>query len=107
MAFSDQLPIDIRVCEPDLPDKAAISLAGLGHEGYRLRSFVKPTSEPDAVKTVTWPERIEEVDFIIVTCSLKPSGRHMINANFLDTADAVDHTSRIAIDKLLNFIGVV
>lgn len=33
-----------------------------------------------AVQRAEWPQRIEEADFILATCSLTPSSRHMINA---------------------------
>ena len=33
-----------------------------------------------AVQRATWPNRVEEADFILATCSLTPSSRHMINA---------------------------
>jgi D-3-phosphoglycerate dehydrogenase len=35
------------------------------------------------VELATWPEKIEEADFIVVTCSLTPSSKHMINAEVL------------------------
>jgi len=123
----------------------------------------------NAVEMAAWPERIEEADFIVVTCSLTKSSHHMVNADVLaktrggvrlvnvgrgpvidegaleaslkngkvysaaldvfeteplpmgsylrthprcvfgshnasNTADAVERTSRIAIDKLFSFI---
>jgi D-3-phosphoglycerate dehydrogenase / 2-oxoglutarate reductase len=42
-------------------------------------------SEPTlSVDRATWPDRIEAADFIIVTCSLTPSSRHMLNTNVFD-----------------------
>ena len=127
---------------------------------------------PDiGVERASWPDQIKEADFIVATCSLTDSSKHMINADILaatkqgvrivnvgrgpvihetdliaglqsgkvysaaldvfeveplpmdsplrkhprclfgshnssNTADAVERTSRIAIDKLFNFIGV-
>jgi len=132
---------------------------------------VAPDSvELSAVQRAQWPLRIEEADFIVATCSLTPSSRHMINAdvfakakdgvrvvnvgrgpvidqatleaalqsgkvysaaldvfeieplpmdcylrthprcifgshNASNTADAVTRTSKIAIDKLMGFLG--
>jgi D-3-phosphoglycerate dehydrogenase len=40
---------------------------------------------PD-VQRAEWPNRIEEADFIIVTCSLTPSSEHMVNAAVFDQA---------------------
>ncbi len=46
-------------------------------------------AEPQlAVKIATWPEYIEEADFIVTTCSLTPSSRHMVDASALDAAKA-------------------
>jgi D-3-phosphoglycerate dehydrogenase len=129
------------------------------------------TSELNTVEMAAWPERIEEADFIVVTCSLTKSSHHMVNADVLakaregirlvnvgrgpvidesaleaalqsgmvysaaldvfeteplpmgsylrthprcifgshnasNTADAVERTSHIAIEKLLDFLGV-
>lgn len=128
-------------------------------------------SDLSSVQRAVWPNRIEEADFIVVTCSLTPSSRHMVNADVLakskvgvrvinvgrgpvvdeqalisaleagkvysaaldvfeieplplesplrahprcifgshnasNTADAVVRTSEIAIDKLMEFLGV-
>lgn len=46
---------------------------------------------PDApeladVQRAIWPNRIEEADFILATCSLTPSSKHMINAAVLHQA---------------------
>ncbi|CAG0907918.1 unnamed protein product, partial [Cyprideis torosa] len=40
------------------------------------------------VERSRWPERIEEADFIVVTCSLTDSSRHMVNSNTLSKAKA-------------------
>jgi D-3-phosphoglycerate dehydrogenase len=48
---------------------------------------VAPDSpELAAVERAVWPQRIEEADFIVATCSLTPSSRHMINADVFDLA---------------------
>jgi D-3-phosphoglycerate dehydrogenase len=36
--------------------------------------------ELDTVERAEWPQRIEEADFIVVTCALTQSSHHMINA---------------------------
>ncbi len=38
------------------------------------------------VQTATWPQRIEEADFIVINCALTPSSRHMLNADVLAKA---------------------
>jgi D-3-phosphoglycerate dehydrogenase len=133
--------------------------------------YAKPSEELSVVEMVDWPGRIEEADFIVVTCSLTESSHHMVNADLLakakdgvrvvnvgrgpvideealvtslqngkvysaaldvfeleplpgnsylrthphcifgshnasNTSDAVERTSRIAIDKLLGFLNI-
>lgn len=41
---------------------------------------VPDSPELSAIQRADWPTRIEEADFIVATCSLTPSSRHMINA---------------------------
>lgn len=36
-----------------------------------------------SVERAEWPDRAGEADFIVITCSLTPSSRHMINAELL------------------------
>jgi D-3-phosphoglycerate dehydrogenase / 2-oxoglutarate reductase len=45
--------------------------------------FATPLPETAAIKMATWPERIEEADFIVVNCALTPSSLHMVNADVL------------------------
>jgi len=133
--------------------------------------YADNNSNLSEVEREVWPNRIEEADFIVVTCSLTKSSHHMIDANVLgqvkegvrmvnvgrgpiidepalenalkngkvysvaldvfeveplpidsylrthahcifgshnasNTADAVERTSYIAINKLFNFLGI-
>lgn len=43
-------------------------------------------AELPAVQRAQWPQRIEEADFIVVTCALTPSSHHMVNAGVLNNA---------------------
>jgi len=45
--------------------------------------YAKLSSELHNVEIATWPNRIEDADFIVVTCSLTPSSLQMINSNIL------------------------
>lgn len=45
-------------------------------------------AELAAVQRAEWPDRIEEAEFIVVTCSLTPSSRHMVNAEVFAKAKA-------------------
>lgn len=40
----------------------------------------------EAVKPMRWPEGVENADFIVVTCALTASSRHMVNAETLAKA---------------------
>ncbi len=42
-----------------------------------------PASNLDSVQHAQWPEKIEEADFIVVTCSLTQHNRHMLNREIL------------------------
>lgn len=39
-----------------------------------------------SVHRAAWPQRIDEADFIVITCALTPSSRHMLNADTLSKA---------------------
>jgi D-3-phosphoglycerate dehydrogenase len=39
-----------------------------------------------SVEMATWPNRVEEADFIVVNCALTPSSHHMLNADVLARA---------------------
>lgn len=47
---------------------------------------VAPAVPGLAVERADWPRRLEEADFIVVTCSLTPSSHHMLNATSLARA---------------------
>lgn len=40
----------------------------------------------EAVESAPWPQRLEEADFLVVTCALTASSRHMVNAETLALA---------------------
>ncbi len=46
----------------------------------------KNSPELSNVKRAVWPDRLEEADFIVVTCSLTESSKHMINTEALGKA---------------------
>ena len=43
--------------------------------------FAKQDAALDSVEMASWPNRVEEADFIVITCSLTSSSHHMINAD--------------------------
>ena len=74
-----------------------IALVGLGDVGRNVAKrlisagmhiigydpVVDALSDLRSVQRAVWPNRIEEADFIVVTCSLTSSSRHMVNAGVL------------------------
>jgi D-3-phosphoglycerate dehydrogenase len=56
-------------------------LLGFGVNIYAYDPFAKCTAAEAGVKEIcNWPDKIEEADFVILTCSLTPTSRHMVNA---------------------------
>ncbi len=41
---------------------------------------------PDGVVKGSWPKRLEEADFLVLTCALNPATRHLLNATTLRIA---------------------
>lgn len=48
--------------------------------------YVDPNIVPADVSLATWPDRLSESDFVVVTCSLSNSSRHMIGVESLEQA---------------------
>lgn len=42
--------------------------------------YFQPTPSFDVVQSAAWPDRLEEADFVVVTCALTPQNRHLVNA---------------------------
>jgi D-3-phosphoglycerate dehydrogenase / 2-oxoglutarate reductase len=155
----------------DIGQSTAKRLLALDMNVIAYDPFADDSSNLPEVERETWPNRVEEADFIVVTCSLTKSSYHMVNAdtfklakngvrvvnvgrgpiidetsledalksgkvysaaldvfeveplpmdsylrthphcvfgshNASNTADAVERTSHIAIDKLFNFLNI-
>ena len=58
--------------------------AGLHIIGYD--PFAQMPADLVQLERASWPNRVEEADFIVVTCALTTSSRHMVNAEVLETA---------------------
>ena len=155
----------------DIGRNLAARLAAMGMKVIAYDPVARDAGGLASVALASWPERLQEADFIIVTCALTESSRHMVNAQTLararkgvrvvnvargpvidepalvaalrsghvysaaldvfeqeplpmksplrehprcifgshnssNTSDAVDRTSRIAVGKLFEFLGV-
>ncbi len=42
--------------------------------------FSRPAPGLEAVHSAVWPERVEEADFVVLTCALTKENRHLVNA---------------------------
>ena len=45
--------------------------------------FFKATPGLEAVQSAAWPDRLEEADFVVLTCALTRENRHLVNATSL------------------------
>jgi len=76
-----------------------VALIGLGDIGRQLAKRLvaaemrvigydpkKDVGQVPYIERADWPERVDEADFIVATCSLTPSSRHMINKHILTMA---------------------
>jgi D-3-phosphoglycerate dehydrogenase len=48
--------------------------------------FFKPAAGLESVQPAAWPQRIEEADFLVLTCALTAENRHLVNARALALA---------------------
>lgn len=63
----------------------ARKLLAFGMKVIAYDPFYNPVAELP-VENAAWPERIEEADFIVLTCALTESSRHMLDASVLEKA---------------------
>jgi D-3-phosphoglycerate dehydrogenase len=70
----------------DIGISTARRLLAAGMKVIAYDPVAAPAPELPAVEMAGWPRRVEEADFIVITCSLTPSSRHMINAEVLAKA---------------------
>jgi D-3-phosphoglycerate dehydrogenase len=70
----------------DIGQSAARRLLAADMKVVAYDPFAPDSPELAVVQRAVWPQRIEEADFIVVTCALTPSSRHMLNAEVLAQA---------------------
>lgn len=67
----------------DIGKNAAKRLLAADMQVIAYDPHASHASEMPQVARATWPERLGEVDFLVVTCALTDSSRHMVNAETL------------------------
>ena len=70
----------------DIGQNTAKRLMASGMKVLAYDPGMKQTENFSNVEILDWPNRIEEADFIVITCSLTPSSHHMINTDTLTMA---------------------
>lgn len=59
------------------------------------------------VQRAAWPERVEEADFLVFTCSLNAHNRHMLNAGVLARAKAGVYVVNVARGPLIDEAALI
>jgi D-3-phosphoglycerate dehydrogenase / 2-oxoglutarate reductase len=70
----------------DIGKNTAKRLLAAGMKVIAYDPYASPDNELPSVELEKWPKRIEAADFIVVTCSLTDSSKHMINEKLLEKA---------------------
>lgn len=70
----------------DIGQQTAKRMLAAGMKVIAYDPFAAEAPALKAVERSNWPERIEEADFIVVTCSLTESSRHMVDSTALEKA---------------------
>lgn len=67
----------------DIGGNAARRLMACGLEVIGYDPGLPEGAEPAGVMRAAWPDRVEELDFLVFTCALTEANRHMLNAGVL------------------------
>lgn len=67
----------------DIGKNTAKRLLACGMEVIAYDPFAPNSDELVSVQRAEWPNRIDEADFVVMTCALTASSRHMLNADVL------------------------
>lgn len=70
----------------DIGQNTAKRLLAAGMKIIAYDPFATALPELNMVEIETWPNRLGEADFLVATCSLTPSSRHLINSETLKLA---------------------
>jgi D-3-phosphoglycerate dehydrogenase / 2-oxoglutarate reductase len=63
--------------------ESAKRLRAVGMHVIAYDPFVPASAEDGGVERAEWPDRLSEADFLVLTCALTPSSRHMVNSESL------------------------
>ncbi|MBC8012041.1 MAG: phosphoglycerate dehydrogenase [Burkholderiales bacterium] len=69
--------------------------------------FFKPAPGLESVEAAVWPARLEEADFIVVTCALTPQNRHMLGETALALAKSGVRIVNVARGPLIDEAALV
>lgn len=67
----------------DIGRNVAKRVAACGMEIFGYDPVVKPEDVPAGVRMQQWPQGLNEADFLVVTCALTPTSRHIVNVSSL------------------------
>lgn len=70
----------------DIGKSAAKRLLAADMNVIAYDPLASDSPELAAVQRANWPHRLNEADFLVITCALTPSSRHMVNAETLAQA---------------------
>lgn len=68
----------------DVGKSTSRRLMAAGMQVIAYDPFIKHSIEDNDIEIARWPNRLEEADFLVITCSLTASSHHMINAAVLE-----------------------
>lgn len=69
--------------------------------------YYQPAAGMEAVQSATWPERLGEADFIVVTCALTATNHHMVNGSTLAQAKPGVRVVNVARGPLIDQAALV
>jgi phosphoglycerate dehydrogenase-like enzyme len=58
--------------------------------------LLEMASPPHGIEVAAWPDRLDEADFIVLTCALTPQNRHLLNRDALSRMKAGVHVVNVA-----------
>jgi D-3-phosphoglycerate dehydrogenase len=69
--------------------------------------FFKPAPGLEAVAAAVWPERLEEADFVVITCALTKENRHMLGRESLSRVKPGVRVVNVARGPLVDEVALI